>query len=92
MRLWRNGVDIATGWWYDGNARSERESAMTNDPRNRPFAQLAATLFGDSKAFNAGKCPTCGGEISEFRNAASRREFGISGLCQECQDSVFGAD
>ena len=28
----------------------------------------------------------------EFRNEISMREFEISGLCQKCQDSVFGVD
>lgn len=32
----------------------------------------------------------CGGEATTFRDELSRREFRISGLCQKCQDSVFG--
>ena len=41
-----------------------------------------------------GKCPFCGKEIKEdeFRNEISRKEFKITGLCQECQDSVYGED
>lgn len=27
---------------------------------------------------------------SDFKNDLSRKEFGISGLCQKCQDGVFG--
>lgn len=27
-----------------------------------------------------------------FRNEASAREYYISGMCQSCQDSVFGED
>jgi len=37
----------------------------------------------------AGKCPTCGGEIGEFRDVLSQKEFGISGMCQKCQDETF---
>lgn len=37
-------------------------------------------------------CPTCGKKIGEFRNALSQKEFQISGMCQKCQDSVFGKD
>ena len=41
-----------------------------------------------------GKCATCGKEIGNtvfaFRDGASKREFAISGLCQECQDKTFG--
>jgi hypothetical protein len=47
---------------------------------------------GTIKAIDAGNCPVCKQPITEFRNELSKREFGISGLCQKCQDSVFGAD
>ena len=66
---------------------------MTNDqdPRSRPFTRFAADMIGGKNALMAGRCPTCQGEIGEFRDALSRKEFGISGMCQACQDSVFGA-
>lgn len=39
------------------------------------------------------KCPFCGKDMSnprgQFRDALSYKEFGISGLCQDCQDKVF---
>jgi hypothetical protein len=34
----------------------------------------------------------CGGPAVEFRDELSRREYRISGLCQRCQDSVFGGE
>lgn len=34
----------------------------------------------------------CGGPAVGFRDPLSRKEFHISGLCQECQDKVFGGD
>lgn len=40
----------------------------------------------------AGKCPTCGEVVVSFRDALSAREYEISGMCQECQDSVFCDD
>lgn len=39
-----------------------------------------------------GKCPSCAKVIvmgGAFRDQLSYREFEISGLCQDCQDSVF---
>lgn len=41
-----------------------------------------------------GNCPTCQNTIdhADFRNEISRKEFGISGMCQKCQDSIFGED
>ena len=32
----------------------------------------------------------CGQPIGPFKNDLSRREYTISGLCQRCQDSIFG--
>jgi len=36
------------------------------------------------------KCMTCKGEVLEFKDALSKKEYTISGMCQVCQDSVFG--
>lgn len=39
-----------------------------------------------------GLCPFCNKIIDpekEFRDDLSRKEFKISGLCQDCQDNVF---
>jgi len=54
--------------------------------------QLSKTLFGRSRSETliGGRCVTCGGEAITFRDQLSAREFRISGMCQECQDKVFG--
>jgi len=31
----------------------------------------------------------CGRPITPFRDNLSLKEYGISGLCQECQDKIF---
>ena len=37
-------------------------------------------------------CNTCPGEYPlEFRDIPSYREYKISGMCQKCQDEVFGS-
>ncbi|MEM3192824.1 MAG: hypothetical protein QW292_12240 [Candidatus Parvarchaeota archaeon] len=38
----------------------------------------------------AGVCRFCGKSITKFRDEASEREYRLSGLCQECQDKMFG--
>lgn len=40
----------------------------------------------------SGMCPLCGKAINpaDFRDTLSVKEFRISGMCQECQDSIFG--
>ena len=42
-----------------------------------------------------GKCATCPREIdpeTEFRNALSVKEYKITGMCQKCQDDIYGAE
>lgn len=39
-------------------------------------------------------CPICGAEIKmgveNFKDEPSYKEYTISGMCQKCQDEVFG--
>lgn len=69
------------------------------DP-NKP----AFEIFPEAgKNVRYGRCPCCkkivntgntfseGDELSSpFRDDLSRKEYSISGLCQDCQDEVFG--
>ena len=52
---------------------------------------LALNLFGRSRTLAVvGKsCVSCGKPATNFRDELSRKEFGISGLCEKCQDLVF---
>lgn len=40
------------------------------------------------------ECPFCNAPVKgvrkEFKDAKSFKEFQISGLCQKCQDEIFG--
>ena len=36
------------------------------------------------------QCVTCAEPIGEFKDSISKKEYSISGMCQNCQDSVFG--
>lgn len=49
--------------------------------------------FGEEvKAVEQGICPLCKCKVNkdEFRDELSRKEFEIAGLCQLCQDEIFG--
>lgn len=37
-------------------------------------------------------CVSCGSKIKGFKSELCKREYQISGLCQKCQDSVFGVE
>jgi len=36
------------------------------------------------------RCMVCGGPAANFRDALSEKEYTISGMCQNCQDEMFG--
>jgi hypothetical protein len=49
--------------------------------------------FGkEVEAVKLGLCPFCGCPITteDFKDELSKEEFKISGLCQKCQDDMFG--
>jgi hypothetical protein len=49
--------------------------------------------FGkEVEQIEAGNCPFCKNKIdmNSFRDKLSIKEFGISGLCQQCQDTFGG--
>ena len=48
--------------------------------------------FGRTDYIKLNSCVCCSKPAINFRNAISKKEYTISGLCQDCQDSVFGKD
>jgi len=64
---------------------------MTN-PLDRRFTAMAAEICGYTERLKAGLCPTCGKkpDLCALRDEASKKEFTITGMCQPCQDSIFG--
>jgi len=51
--------------------------------------------FGkEVESVERGLCPICENAIdpNAFNDALSRKEFAISGLCQNCQDEVFSEE
>lgn len=54
-------------------------------PAFRIFPDAAENIKNDL-------CAWCAKPMSpdEFRDALSRKEFSISGMCQKCQDKTFG--
>lgn len=62
---------------------------MTDPGPIRP----ADALYPERReAILADRCVSCRAPspLTSFRDLLSRKEFAISGLCQACQDQVFG--
>lgn len=62
------------------------------DNTNRELILTSAGFGPDVAVIKMGCCATCGNSIQEdeFKDQLSIKEFHISGLCQKCQDSIFG--
>ena len=52
---------------------------------------LSLDMFGvkRSDSLRNGLCVICKGPATDFEDALSRKEYGISGMCQKCQDAFF---
>lgn len=68
----------------------------TPSVKNPVIADMLNQMSNRSEAIYTNKCANppigCGGDATTFCNQLSAREYTISGLCQECQDKVFGLD
>ena len=60
--------------------------------KNSDVEAMLSKLTGVSRigAVAEASCVTCSGNATSFRDALSEKEYTISGMCQSCQDSVFG--
>lgn len=64
--------------------------------KNEGIEKFLAGSFGFDRrtSIRGDKCVPppigCGGPATEFKDEISRREYRISGLCQKCQDKIFG--
>ena len=58
--------------------------------------EIIKAIFGNEimNRLNNHLCPMCGQKIdeSDFRDELSKREYEISGMCQQCQDKIFNEE
>jgi len=61
---------------------------------NEFLENIVSEIFGVSRMSGIGGdfCVSCKSPANDFADELSRREFAISGMCQSCQDSVFGKE
>lgn len=65
---------------------------MSKTPEmQKAVTELAEMLFGKPPQDGVVRCVCCHEPVGQFRDSLSRIEYGISGMCQNCQDSVFDA-
>lgn len=66
---------------------------MKPSNKSPDMEKFLENIFGRTTAIRSNKCipaPVgCGKPIQGFRDDMSEHEYTISGLCQNCQDTVF---
>ena len=64
---------------------------LTKPDLNKPAFRLFRAA---AELIKEGRCPMCKAEIKEdgFKDALSKKEYSISGMCQACQDKAFSTD
>lgn len=61
------------------------------DNKSQEMKNFIEKVFpGTQEEIAENRCPVCKKPIGFFSDVLSLNEYYISGMCQECQDSVFG--
>ena len=55
----------------------------------RPIQKIWESLRKETHAKEANTCMICDQHVTSFRDALSKKEYSISGMCQRCQDGIF---
>ena len=64
--------------------------AMLLNEVSTSMAKTSGKGMARSDALAQDKCARCGGDASDFRDDASKREYSLTAWCQKCQDAFFG--
>ena len=64
------------------------EATIKNPSIDKVLTQMMGKNRLDTVRENL--CMTCDGYATEFKDEISKKEYTISGMCQTCQDRVFG--
>ncbi len=65
----------------------------TPTPKSDDINSAINALTGNDRVedIKDNRCTMCSGDANKFTDALSEKEYRISGMCQRCQDKVFGA-
>lgn len=58
--------------------------------KSSELEQFLEKNFGRTTAILTNKCVFCKGAAEHFADEISKTEYSISGLCQKCQDEIYG--
>lgn len=95
--------NVMTGVLINALSEEMRKGKSVPAPDVFDENKLPYGIAPGNNKFGMQTCPSCGKHATEtgqnkmpkaflFRDKLSAKEYMISGLCQACQDSVFGAN
>ena len=73
--------------------KNEKHSQNVNpSQKSEAIEDALKSITGKDRkqSINSKVCNWCDATVGECWDALSAKEYGISGMCQGCQDSVFG--
>lgn len=72
------------------------EPSKKSEPMNYLLDKISKSMYGIPRrvAILTDQCVMCGAACPQnsFRDEISRKEYAISGMCQQCQDKIFDKD
>ena len=77
-------LDKPLNIWYNTHMKATQK----NPALDAFLSMLTGKDRTDTVAI--GHCTTCDGVAESFTDEASEKEYQISGMCQSCQDEIFG--
>ena len=87
-------LDKALGVCYNRDMKDEIQPSFKAPQIDALLSEIIFNGKDHVTVIKEGKCLTCDEAhdliASSFRDDISRKEYSISGMCQSCQDDVFG--
>jgi hypothetical protein len=80
---------------YSDGSGKNNSGKVANMPLIEKELRPVDLIFPERQAaFKEARCMPkpigCGEKIGKFKDPLSEKEYGISGLCEKCQEEVFG--
>ena len=69
---------------------SHLEPSKKSEEMERFIDSITPNLLGRKGSIESRMCATCSKPVIKFKDKLSEKEYTISGMCQACQDSIFG--
>lgn len=91
-------LDKMTNTWVavpvDQTVQASKKTSAVPTFKSPDINQHLSDIMGRDReqTIRQNLCMKCGGPATEFRDPLSEKEYAISGLCQNCQDTEFGPE